>query len=805
MKPIQRLPESSKDRKWKRQTMEYWFQAKMNTFLSENDYALLELASGRMKETTYDYILNPHKLKGKQYKKYPAKLRNFDFIGPLFLRWISEYNQRTFEPIVFTKNSNFDNERLAYQKGLIDESLQQRFINIAIQSGAFDPSQIDEMGNPVQEPMSPDVIKGKASSLIDHKTVMGQHAIDYIRYKQDLNEKYRAAFEYFIKLNKCVTYKDILFDEPFLKTISPLNVEFWGNRNTRLLEDCEAVKVDYFLNFEEVLEIFQGKLEEYTEEYGDILKALENESSHGGNGGLPSFYQTFMKNRHGYDIDINHDISEDKRIRVTHLQFTSFRKVKKVLGPNEEILELTEDYQGDDVIEEVWYPEEREGYVIAGRYFIGGEATEIQRRDADNPFSTKKNYNGLIFLQGDVEQVTAVERIAQYQEAYNVVQFKMQEAINKDLGKFLVMPLSLFQGLKGTANISNIHYKDDIDDNGKPKYEATIDDNPQDSAIGKNFYYTRATGVMFVDDSAAGFINAIQAIKSVDLSLGNWIEWLSNRADKLRFDAENLLGFNQARTGGIKSTESVGNAQQNLLSGSLITEEYYTEFEWFRDKDLQGLLDLSKYCFRVGKKATYVRSNRDIATLEIDEGYAESSYGIFTMSGSKTKNMKDLMISQATQVLQNAPKGFSTIMRMVAESQNYASIIEEVEAKEQEFFETDQANKQADRESAERIEASRAQSERDKLDVRVYEIDTRAKTEIAKQGILASGFNIGKEGGEDIAASLMAETTKQIDNFEKNALKLEDIRSRERIAKLNNETKREVSKDALTVARTNKN
>jgi hypothetical protein len=803
MKPLQRLPESEKTRAWKRDSLKYWFDAKMNSFLSENDYKLLELASGRMQETTYDYIMNPHKLKGKQYQRYPAKLRNFDFIGPMFLRWISEYNQRTFEPIVFTKNSNFDNEKLAYQKALIDESLQQRFVNMIVESGTFDPNQLDEMGNPVQPPMSEDVIKGKASSLIDHKTVMGQHAIDYICYKQDLNEKYRSAFEYFIKLNKCVTYKDILFDEPFLKIISPLNVEFWGNRNTRLLEDCEAIKVDYYLTFEELLEIFQGRLDEYTEEYGDILKYLESESARGGSS-LPSFYNTFLKNRYGYDADLNHDISEDKRIRVTHIQFTSFRKVKRVLGPNEEILEFTEDYQGEDIVEEVWYPEEREGYVIAGKYFIGGDSNPIQRRDVDNPFTTKKNYNGLIFLQGDVEQVTPVERIAQYQEAYNVIQFKMQEAINKDMGKFITMPISLFQGLKNTASISNIHYTGDINEDGKPKYEATLDDANQDSAIAKNLYYTRATSVMFVDDTAEGFANAIQAIKAVDLSLGNWIEWLSNRADKLKYDAENLLGFNAARTGGIQTSEKVTNAQQNLISGSLITEEYYTEFEWFRDKDLQGLLDLSKYCFRIGKKANYVRSNRDIAVLEVDEGFSESSYGLFTMSGSKTKNLKDIMIGQATQVLQNSPRGTSTLMRIVAESNNYSSIIEEVEAKEQEFFETDQANKQADRENQLQIAQLAEQSKDTDRALKKYEIDTKAKVEIAKQGIMSMGFQTGKEGGDDITASIISETNKQMDNLQKNALKLEEIRSKESIATQNNETKLKVSEDNKVIARENK-
>src|SRR5688500_8860250 len=110
MKPKQRLLESSKDRAWKVDNLKYWNTAILESFLKESDLKLLEIASGRMIETDYSYITNPYGLKDKRYQQYPAKLRNFDFISPLFLRWISEYKQRNFEPIVFTRNSNFDNE-----------------------------------------------------------------------------------------------------------------------------------------------------------------------------------------------------------------------------------------------------------------------------------------------------------------------------------------------------------------------------------------------------------------------------------------------------------------------------------------------------------------------------------------------------------------------------------------------------------------------------------------------------------------------------------------------------------------------
>lgn len=802
MKPKQRLLESSKDRSWRRDTLKYWNEMKMNSFLQENDLKNLKLAAGQLDHTDYTYLTNPFGMKDDKYKQYPAKLRNFDFISPLFLRWISEYNQRVFEPVVFTRNSNFENEKLAYEKKLIDDSLQQQFINSLIEGGLFDPNQVDEAGNPVAPPMSPDVIKAQTSSLPDTKTITGQHAIDYIRDKQDIQSKFRQAFDYFIKINKCVTYKDVRRDQVILEVVSPLDVAYYGNRNVKFLELAEAITVDYYLSFEEVMEIFGEALEEYTEEYGNIIDYLENEGV--GVKGIPGHFELYMKNRHGIPLE-ERNISEDRVTHVRHILWTSFRKVKKVLGENGEVLELTEDYQGDDVIEEVWYPEERDGWVIADRFYVGGFASDIQRVDADNPYSTKKPYNGKIFMQGDVQQSTAPEKLFQYQEAYNATRWKMQSAINKDKGKIMTMPIGLMQGLKDTGATGSAVYTGDADSDGKPIYKFEgVTTHSEESAIAKTMYYADATGIMYIDETSDTFIQQVQGIKAIDMSLGNWIEWLANQCRALKQEAENLLGFNDARTGAIKASETVGNSERNYYSGSLITEEYFTEFEEFQKTELQGLLDLSKFAFRTGKTANYVRSNRDVATLQIDEGYGEASYGIFIHSSARTKEVSEILKSKANEFLQNYPKGGSIVAKLIAGSNNYANIIQEIEAKEEEMQQMTLQQQEADRQNQLQLAQIAEESKQADRDLKVYEIDTNAQVNIAKAGITGAGFNIGKEGGDDIAGALMAETNKQLDNFQKNQIKAREIMGKEKIADQNNKTKLAVVDKQLAIARENK-
>lgn len=807
MKPIQRLLDSEKDRTYRKASLKYWNEAPMTELCSKEDYKDLKLAAGIFEESDYSYLTNPFGFKDEKYKAYAAKLRNFDFISSIFLRWLSEYNQRVFEPIVYTKNSNFDNEKLEFNKKLVTQSLQQRFVNMLIESGAFDPSQVDEAGNQVQPPMSPEVIKNQVSSLKDLKTIQGQHALDYIVDKQDIHAKFRKLFDYFIKINKFVAFTDTRFDHVIFETVSPFNVRYYGDKT--YLEDCEAITVDYYLGFSDLIEIFGDTFKEYKKEYGDIYADLERQSGSGGldkSGGSVDYLNDIF--RRGQGIVSDAPKKKGDKIQVRHIQFTSFRKVKKVLDAEGNVLELTEDYQGDDVIEETWYPEEREGWVINNRYFIGGHAVDFQRRDADNPFSTKKNYNGRIFMSGEIEQINAPQRLFQYQEAHNAVQWKMQSAINKDKGKFLTLPLSLLQGFRSTTGGAATYYTGEADLNGMAVYasEDSISNSPreQESSVATSLYYADATQVLFLDDSAEGFANAINGIKQVDLSLGNWIEWLATRADKLKADAENLLGFNNARTGGIKSSDSVTNAQQNLYSGSLITEEYFTEFEEAMAKLFQGMLDYSKVSFKTGFTSNYVRSNMDVALLKIDELFSEASYGIFVRSSAKTKEVLDNLKAQATQILQNSPKGGSTMIKVFSNSVNFASLAQEIEAKENEFLQNEEANKQADRESNERMAQLAEQSKQADRDLKKYDIDSRQETEIMKSGIMGAGFNVGKEGGEDIATSIIQATNDMLDKAQKNNLKAIEINSKEKIATQNNKTKLEVANKQLSIARENK-
>lgn len=804
LRPKQRIPESQKNREWRRQNLQYIRDLRMQTFMSTEDYKLLQLCAGEAKYTDYSYVTNPFNLKDSRYHRWPAKLRNFDFISPIFRRLIAEFTERQAEPIVYTRNSNFDSEVAAYEKELINQSLQQRFINKLIESGLFQPGQVDAEGQEVEPPMSPEVIKQQSSSLKDLITIEGQHVVNYIRDHQKLDEVYRKAWADFIQLNRCFTYKTVLRDHVKVENISPMSVEYYGNRNIKVLEDAEYIRARYLLTYTEVLEIFQDifEEEEYKKEYGDIADQLEQRiQRHSSSGGTLPFSKIYFNNRGNfYDND---DISANEEIEVQHVCWTGFRMVKQVWDAETgQILDLSEDYQGDDIINITWYPVEYDGYIIDDKYFIGGYPLPIQRVDPDNPFSTKKEYNGKIFLQGEVKQVRLAEILAKYQEAYNIVKFKIQNIINKNKDKILVLPLGLLHS--GTRDTENNAVADLDDDLSGLEQRPENDPEDGDSPIAKALYYMDATQTLMIDETSEHAALALQGIKSIDLSLGNYLSYLIEYANVIRTEAEELVGYNRYRTSRTTPSDAVTNVQQGIYAGSQIVEPYFTEFESFLATEYQGIIDLSQHAFRVGKKAAYVRSNTDVAIMEITEGFPRAVYGVFVRASSKTKRVREELKARANELLQNGMAGApSIIAKIISGDFNYAEIIQELENKERELLEQQQAQQEADRQNALAIEQMRAEEAQKDRDLKKYAIDMGIYEAMLRS--ISTGMGFAANGGnEEGFAKLESQANKVLIEAQKLQVKQSEIAAKERMNRENNDTKRYVADKTLAVAKENK-
>lgn len=789
--PSQKISKHKKDREWKVKCLKYWngfsFARQSKDLTIEK---LFKIAAGIMDVTEYSHIQNPYHLVGEQFQKYPEKLRRYDIISPLFLRALREFKKRPFEPIVYTKNSNFDNLKQQAEKTLIEESLQRKFINMLVQTGQL-------QGQEQVEELSPDIIKDKVLSLKDEETISGQNILDYILDKDNIYSKHAMEFYHFLCSNRCESYADVRYDDVIRYTVHPMMLDKYGSNNVKFTEDYEVVRAKFAFTFEEIVDVFQGQdLSEYPD-FFEYLESYGRSSTAKRASEFPNDrLSDYLYNMYGRATNKN---TTSTYIDVVHTQWTSFRLVHFIPNGEEGFIEVDEDYMGDDIVYSEWKEEIREGYTIANKYQIGGDCVEFPRYDTNNPFKAKKNYTGLTFMNDMVQQLAIPEKIYQYQEAYDVIKFKTQYTINKNKDKLATIPLSLLRGSSaGASSRDKIDHKWGEDEEADVKVMMEERKKGKNHPIAETLYFADTTQLLFLDDSAPEAAIAVQMLKQIDLSLGNYIGFLIEYGKSIKAEAEDFFGFNRFVSGDISAKDSATAVQQGLQQSTAIIDLYYDEFEQYQQSDLQRLLDLSKYAYRTGKNLTYIRSNSDVVKLQVPENYSSVNHGIFVKNSNKTKEVLDILKNQANQFLQNGMQ-HSTFMKMISQSNNYASVIRDVELAENAFRQQEQQQAQADRDT--NLQIAQMQSEQQDADraLEKYKIDINAEIAINKiiSVAQASTGNDGTIDFEKMRLDLMA-------GINENQIKMQDIKTKKDIATQNNETKKYVADKQLAVAKENK-
>ena len=89
-----------------------------------------------------------------------------------------------------------------------------------------------------------------------------------------------------------------------------------------------------------------------------------------------------------------------------------------------------------------------------------------------------------------------------------------------------------------------------------------------------------------------------------------------------------MLGISRQRKGQVTASDGAGTTSTAIAQSTAMTEEIFRKFEKFEQKEMQGLLDVSKHAFRGGKKIQYIAVDYRNAWLDIEGAeYGESEFG----------------------------------------------------------------------------------------------------------------------------------------------------------------------------------
>lgn len=684
-----------------------------------------DLYYGEPDMDVYDYVTNPYNFPAWRQFKMPAKVRNYNIIKPVVDLLIGEAIKRPFNYQVSVQNfdapSKMKDEKIKVMRKLVE----QMFVNEANELGV-------ETGIPSKEVPTPEeAMTAFHSSYDDIRAMMGQDAIDYLKYNLELPMKFQDAFLHWCITGVVTTYKSVEYGDVYYEIVPPDELEYDRSSGTGFIEDGSWAIRKTHMSANQIMDAF---FEDLTEEQIDWL---ENPNS-------TDIITTLFN-------PVQND--NTRRLPVYHITWKSFRKIGLLtyidVNGQQQSMEVSEKYKldeahGDIDIEWFWVNQVWEGYRIDQDMYLRIQPLEFQRQSMNNPSDVKLPYNGRKYANEWDLPVSIVSLGEPFQILYNVFHFMLEKTINKNRDKIAMMDINMI-----------------------PKKGGWDED--------KFMYYADAFSWAFVDstaENAQGERANFQNFQALDLSISQYIGTQFELLLAVKQEYEDMIGVTRQRKGNIAASDSVGTTERAVFQSAVTSEDMFKRFEGLRTRDMQGLVDISQVAWREGKKGTFLNSEFRNQMLDIDpEVYCHADLGIFATDSSEEMEKLQNLKGVALEFVQNGAKP-STIADIL-DSSNFAKVrnkLKEVEA----------AQEKMEQAAAEREQAATQELKQMELDNRE---DVQAHDEKQKdKEIEVKREEIQSKEGIEAKKLIVAREKVAIDE-KSNDLQKEQIQSNERIAK----------------------
>jgi hypothetical protein len=667
--PKQKLKSTKKTKQWRKDNVEGFIN--QSSFMKNNKMDLLrfyEAYNGELNEKDYNYVTNPYNSQAGKKRNFPARLRNYNIIKPVVDLLLGEKTQRPANFQVTVTNPDAVS-RMEEEKGkAILQTLQQMFVNSLNEQGVQTGQASKEVETPEQ------VAKYVETSWQDSRAIVGQQVLNYLRDNLDLPDKLQAGFFDWLVSGYVYTYKGTCMDDVEYEIVSPLDIDYSKSPGIEFVEDGDWVVRRELMSSNAVLDSFYDLLSD-----DDVAQIEAPRRKNAGTFSIP-FLQRVEEN-----------FGDDERfVEVMHVCWKSFKKVGVLTyideyGVAQELM-VDDTYRMDkdagESVEWYWINEVWEGYRIDGDIYVGINPVDAQRNQITNISKCKLPYNGRAYSNRHADNISIVSMGLPYQILYNVFHYRMELTIAKNKDKIALIEMNTI-----------------------PKRHGWDEE--------KFMYYADAMGFAFIDSTAEGKNNervSFNQYQVLDMSLGQYIAAQMQLLQAIKQEWEELLGISRQRKGQITASDGAGTTESAIAQSTAMTEEIFRKFEKFEQKEMQGLLDVSKHAFRNGKKIQYIADDYRNAWLDIEGAeYSESEFGIFAKNAAKENEKLRTMKQLAMSFAQNGT-GPGTVAEIL-DSDNFAhikSLAREVEKKQDAL--TQQQNQMA-----QQIEAQKAEAEQAKL------------------------------------------------------------------------------------------
>jgi hypothetical protein len=790
--PAQKLPSSKKGKKWREQCVAS--VANMGESTTDNGRTSwarkqinYDLVNSIMDEKDFKHVLDPYGVGDKKAGNQPAKMRDINLIVNKINLLKGEEMSRPFNWQVMATNG----EALSWKEDETKKLLLKTAQDIlAKESGIPQIQQTDpNTGEPVEPETFEQVLKYAQSSLTDIREQWGADILKYLEHKEKLALKFNEGWEHAMIAAEEVHYVGIVNGEPRQRVCNPLNCDFDRNPDNPCIEDGDWFREDRWMTAGQILDEYGEYLtpdEVKRIDDGDLTQAINNNM-------VPGFgYTEDQVDFFEHGSNSTKSKSNSSQYRVTHVVWKSMKKIGFVRYDDENGEEqegiVDESFKLSPEMKEAgyslewrWIPDVWHGTQI-GDMFLNIEPMPNQSRSMDNPSEVKLPYIGRVYNATNSVQTSLVDLLKPHQYLYNIIWYRLEMELAKAKGKKMVM------------DIAQIPRSEGID-------------------LDKWMYMFDNVGIAFINsfeegkDKFQGQTSQFNQFSNIDMGLSQAVGQYVGILSKIEQLVDKIVGITPQREGSVSASETATATRAATNNSSYITEPWFYIHNEIKKSVLTQLLETAKFAYPSSKKLQYIVDDVQRINAEIDmDKFSDSDYGIFLTNSSRDNMIFQKLEQMSTMMLSADKASFSDIISMFkAESvSELSNKIRESEAKKQE---QEQAQMQQQQQMQQQmIEAQAAEKEAERNFIAEQNaLDREAK--LMEAGIKATGFDTDTADSGSLEAMEAARlaidqsrvaseaankaadrATTQSENAKDRAVKMEDIRSKERMNKDNNKT-----------------
>ena len=638
--PQQRVPYSEKQKaSWYANCIDYIIDMGLSCNDRVDTEQKLDILHGNIPNSFYKKTLNPYNSNNEKYTRFPATMRNLDIMSDIIRRYVSEYFKGIHEFIVSASNPEIvikKSAKLKEEIGILasqafkaefEKRLQQ------MQAEAAQQGTPVEQINPQEAMPDPEEFMAKFNEqYIDDESKQAQELLNYVRSITSDTMIYLSAFFDYVSVGECYTYSDIR-GEKIIKEHIPVLDAYPIPNGEFFVEDHDMFARRMLMSYSQIMDMFDDTL---TAEDKRFLETYYSYNTKGGPTQLmySKYFETYpdvcekftkeertlFKQQPVRIESINSNLFEVWHVvwrgearkgiltYVNEVGFVTTRVVDESYTLNREA--------GDISIEWAYEPQVYEGYRIGHRYTA---IYPIKARPIAFERGGKLPYNGIMEVIPYMGKFSIIQTITPYQIMRNIFAYHREMVIAKNKMLILVLPESL------------------------------VASNSEDKV-----YKMAADGVLLVDDSEDANSQKMANIRMLNAQMGDYITQITNLMEATRQEAWENVDMNAQRYGDIAQSSGVGTTQEAIARSSMGSVVIVQVFDELRRRDYQRDIDFCKLAYIDGLDTAYFDAdgNRHYISLDVNS-FVYSDYGVIVKNDAKEQDKLQQLRQWAFSAAQN--------------------------------------------------------------------------------------------------------------------------------------------------------